>query len=132
MTRERGSSSGELVILAPIMMMIVLLAFYVGRTTQTSAILQHVADVAAREASMATGQRASRVAVAASQRELTRNKVHCNNASVHVERISVQGTKGVLVHLTCRTSAKDLSLLPLVQSTLRVESMSVFDRYRAE
>ncbi len=132
MTRDRGSSSGELVILVPVMMMIVLLAFYVGRTTQTSAVLQHVADVAAREASMTTSRRASRVAIAASYRELARNEVHCSKAAIRVERVFVQGTKGVLVYLSCRTSAKDLSLLSHLQTTLHVESMSVFDRYRAE
>ncbi len=132
MTRDRASSSGELVLLVPVMMMIVLLAFYAGRTTQTSAVLQHVADVAAREASMTTSGRASRVAIAASFRELARNKVHCSHAAIRAERVFVRDTKGVLVHLSCRTSAKDFSLLSHLQTTLHVESMSVFDRYRAE
>ena len=132
MTRDRASSSAELIILVPVMMMIVLLAFYVGRTTQTSAVLQHVADVAAREASMTSSGRASRVAIAASNRELARNKVRCTQAAVLVKRVVVQGNKGVLVHLSCRTSAKDLSLLTLMQTTLHVEAMSAFDRYRAE
>lgn len=114
------------------MMMIVLLTFYVGRTTQTAGVLQHVVDVAAREASMTTVRRASRVAVLATQRELVRNNVNCSRAMVDVQRISVEGTQGVLVRLICRTSVKDTTLLSLVPTTLKAESTSVFDRYRAD
>ena len=112
---EKGSSTGETVILIPVLMMIVLLVVHVGRLTHTAVSLQHIAEVAARDASMSSRRLALPTAIASSQRELRRS-----------------GLQTIRVRLVCNVSQKDFRLLNLLPSKLEVSAQSVVDRYRGE
>lgn len=132
MTRDRGSTTGELVVLIPLLMMIVLVIVYVGRVTQTAIVLQQVVDVAARDASLASRRSVSQVAIASSQRELERNDVYCTRANIRT-RISQMGNQSTInVQLSCQVSLRDMSLLKLSSISLRADSTSVIDRFRGE
>jgi Flp pilus assembly protein TadG len=132
MTQDRGSTTGELVVLIPLLMMIVLVIVYVGRVTQTAIVLQQVVDVAARDASLASRRSVSQVAIASSQRELVRNDVYCTRANIRT-RISQMGNQSTInVQLSCQVSLRDMSLLNLSSITLRADSTSVIDRFRGE
>ena len=129
---ERGSSSGELVILLPVLMLIVLLVVHVGKLTQTGVSLQHVAEVAARDASMASRRSAKSTAIASSQRELLRSDVHCSRIVVSTEEVTITGLQSIRVRLVCDVSRKDFRVLQLLPSKLEVSAQSVIDRYRGD
>lgn len=129
---ERGSSTGELVILLPVLMLVVLLVVHVGRLTHTATSLQQVAEVAARDASMSSRQKGLSTAIASSQRELRRSNLHCSRVVVSTEEIVVSGLQSIKVRLACNVSRRDLRLLNLLPSRVEVSAQSVIDRYRAE
>lgn len=129
---ERGSSTGELVILLPVLMLIVLLVVHVGKMTHTAVDLQQVAEVAARDASMSSRRRALSTAIASSQRELRRSNLHCSRVVVSTEEAIVSGLQSITVRLACNVSQKDFRLLNLLPTNLEVSALSVVDRYRGE
>lgn len=129
---ERGSSTGELVILLPVLMLIVLLVVHVGKMTHTAVSLQQVAEVAARDASMSSRHKTLSTAIASSQRELRRSNLHCSRVVVSTEEIVVSGLQSIMVRLACNVSRKDFQLLSLIPSRLEVSAQSVVDRYRGE
>lgn len=129
---ERGSSTGELVVLVPVLMLIVLLVVHVGRVTQTAIGLQHVAEVAARDASMSSRRQALAVAITSSKRELLRKDFDCSRTLITTEEVQVGRLQSVKVHLKCNVSQKDVGVLNLFPLTLQVSALSVIDRYRGE
>lgn len=129
---ERASSTGETVILIPVLMMIVLLVVHVGRLTHTAVSLQHVAEVAARDASMSSRRLVLPIAIASSQRELLRSDLQCSRAVVSTEEVKINGLQSIKVRLVCHVSRKDFRILNLLPSKLEVSAQSVVDRYRGE
>ena len=129
---ERGSSTGELVVLVPVLMLIVLLVVHVGRVMQTAIGLQHVAEVAARDASMSSRRQALAVAIRSSKRELLRKDLDCSRMLITTKEVQVGGLQSVKVHLKCNVSQKDVGVLNLFPLTLQVSALSVIDRYRGE
>lgn len=131
MTTERGSTSGEIVILIPLLMSVILLIVYVGRVSSTKTTLQHIADVAAREASKVSQSNVERTAMNAAQRELRRGDISCGSVNVRARQIRSSYQISVHVSLTCRTVASDVAIVGLVPVTIHVSSSSVIDRYRS-
>lgn len=131
MSSQRGSMTGEVVVLIPALMMIVLLVVYAGRLMQTSTQIQQVADVAAREASTATRRSSLRVAIAATQREMTLHNLSCERAQVSTRQSMIEGLAAVHVTVTCSLSVKELLLLRVPARTLKATSIAVVDRYRS-
>lgn len=129
---EKGSSTGETVILIPVLMMIVLLVVHVGRLTHTAVSLQHIAEVAARDASMSSRRLALPTAIASSQRELRRSELQCSRVVVSTEEVKISGLQSIRVRLVCNVSRKDFRILNLLPSKLEVSAQSVVDRYRGE
>lgn len=132
MRNERGSTSGELVVLIPVLMIVVLFAVYVGRATQTVITLQHVADVAARDASMASRRNAQHIAVLSAQRELQRGETLCSRAKVESRVVQVNDLAAIKVDISCSLSMKDVLLLRVAPHSLHASAVSVIDRYRGQ
>ncbi len=132
MRNERASTTGEVVVLMPVLFLILMLTVSMGRATHASIVLQHVADVASREASMASRARSSQVAALSAQRELAKNNVECHQARVTSQTIQIGSETAVTVVLTCRTASQKNSFLNLLSIPIRAESTAVIDRYRGE
>jgi Flp pilus assembly protein TadG len=131
MNRMRGSTSSELVILLPVLMLVILLVVYLGRITQTSTSLQHIADVAARDASQASIGNSVQIARMSAQRELKMSDVRCESVVVETKQTRSNGFSTVNVQLSCRASLEEMSILSFIPLTIIVTSSSVIDRYRS-
>ena len=73
MMREEGSATVELVLLAPILMILVLFVVYAGRGAEVLTQIQHAADQGARAASMAHPSRMQTVGRESALRDLEQN-----------------------------------------------------------
>ena len=82
--REEGSATVELVLLAPILMILVLFVVYAGRGAEVLTQIQHAADQGARAASMAHPSRMQAVGRESALRDLEQNGAACINAVVNV------------------------------------------------
>lgn len=129
---ERASSTGELVILVPVLMALVLFVVFVGRLTDTAIGLQHVAEVAAREASMSSRSTARTTAMSSSRRELLHSEIHCERVAVTTSEVAIGDLQSIKVSLACSVSRKDSGTLFLFPITLRTSALSVIDRYRGD
>lgn len=132
MRDDRGSTTGEFVVLFPVLMVLLLLIVHLGRVTQTGSMIQDVVDVAAREASLASRSSTLSVAMSSSRRELMQKNIHCERARIRTQEVATQGLAAVKVHLTCNSPMSQFALLRLVPVTLSASSVSVIDRYRAD
>ena len=132
MRNDRASTTGEIVVLMPVLFLILMMTVSVGRVTHASIVLQHVADVASREASMASRTRSSQIAVISAQRELAKNDVECHQARVTSQTIQIGSETAVTVVLTCRTNSQRNPLFNFLSIPIRAESTAVIDRYRGE
>ena len=77
--REEGSATVELVLLAPILMILVLFVVYAGRGAEVLTQIQHAADQGARAASMAHPSRMQAVGRESALRDLEQNGAACIN-----------------------------------------------------
>lgn len=132
MREDRGSTTGEFVVLFPVLMVLLLLIVHLGRVTQTGSMIQDVVDVAAREASLASRSSTLSVAKSTSRRELMQKNIDCERARITTHKVATQGLVAVKVHLTCSTPMSQFALLRLASITLNASSISVIDRYRAD
>lgn len=132
MRDDRGSTTGEFVVLFPVLMVLLLLIVHLGRVTHAGSVIQEVADVAAREASLSSRSSTLLVATSTSRRELIRKKIHCEKARVTTQEIATQGLAAVKVHVACVSPMSQFVLLRLASVTLSASSVSVMDRYRAD
>ncbi len=132
MRNDRASTTGEVVVLMPVLFLILMLTVSVGRVTHASIILQHVADVASRDASMASRARSSQIAAMSAQRELAKNNVECHQSRVTSQIIQVGRETAITVALTCRTASPSSFLFNFLSIPIRTESTAVIDRYRGE
>ena len=132
MRNDRASTTGEVVVLMPVLFLILMLTVSMGRATHASIVLQHVADVASREASMASRARSSQVAALSAQRELAQNNVECHQARITSQTIQIGSESAVTVVLMCRTASPRSFLFNFLSIPIRAESTAVIDRYRGE
>jgi hypothetical protein len=130
--REEGSATVELVLLAPILMMLVVFVVYAGRGAEVLTQIQHAADQGARAASMAHPSRMLVVGRDSAMRDLEQNGAACIDAVVNVAFDGESTIHTVLVEVECSVNATGLSLLGAHERVLHAESIEVIDRWRVD
>lgn len=130
--REEGSATVELVLLAPILMVMVLFVVYAGRGAEVLTQIQHAADQGARAASMAHPSRMQAVGRASAMRDLEQNGAACIDPVVNVAFDNESSIRTVLVEVECAVNAAGLSLLGAHERVLHAESIEVIDRWRVD
>ena len=130
--REEGSATVELVLLAPILMILVLFVVYAGRGAEVLTQIQHAADQGARAASMAHPSRMQTVGRESALRDLEQNGAACINAVVNVAFDDESTIQTVLVEVECLVNQTGLGLIGLSERVVTAQSIEVIDRWRAE
>lgn len=133
MRSERGSAPMELLILTPVIVMLVGLALYAGRT---ATIKQDVIS-ASRDASRAASARqfpgpAAADGRAAAEQTLVSRNVSCSTLAVDVDTSNLSPGGAVTSTVTCTVDLSDVTgLLGLPGSvTIEASSTAVVDRFR--
>jgi Flp pilus assembly protein TadG len=131
-----GSAALELLILAPVLLLLVSLVIAAGRTALAQGSVQAAARDAARQASIArTQQQAAAEAVAVADASLAQRGLHCAPAAVRTRLGGFSAPLGapasVTVIVTCQVPLSDL-VLPGVpgSKTLSAVFSSPIDPYR--
>jgi hypothetical protein len=132
MKREEGSVTVELVLLAPVLMMLVLFVVYAGRGAEVLTQIQHAADQGARAASMAHPSRMEAIGRDSAMRDLEQNGAACIDAVINVAFDDESEIHTVLVEVECAVNAKGLNLLGANNRVLHAESLEVIDRWRVD
>jgi Flp pilus assembly protein TadG len=135
--REAGNAPLELMILAPVIMLLICLVIAAGRTTIAQGSVDAAARDAARQASIARSPEAAVAAAYASARsELSGENLNCTPViqmpGVYRDFAAPVGTPAaVTARVTCRVSLADLLIPGLPGSkTLRASFTSPIDPYR--
>lgn len=128
---ETGSAVVELVLLAPVLMVLTLFIVVSGRSGETLRQVQHAADHAARAASRVSSSRLSSVGTDAALSDLALSGVSCRSVRVHVGQETKSGLRFVSVSVSCSVDHAGLSLLGLGSRTVNARSLEVIDVYRA-
>ncbi len=135
-TKERGSVSVELALLAPALLLLVSFAVLAGRTQIAEGAVEEAARAAAREASLARdGGTAAALAGAQAERTLAAQDLRCRRTSVDVDTAGFSAPPGqpgdVTVTIACVVGMTDL-LAPGLPGAVTVEAAftSPVDAYR--
>ena len=132
MKRDEGSATVELVLLAPILMILVLLVVYAGRGAEVLTQIQHAADQGARAASMAHLSRMQSVGRQSALKDLEQNGAACIDPVVNVAFDDESAIHTVLVEVECAVNNAGLNLLGVDERRLHAESIEVIDRWRVD
>ncbi|RBY81540.1 pilus assembly protein TadE [Blastococcus sp. TF02A-26] len=135
-TREQGSVSVELALLAPALLLLLSFAVVAGRTQVAEGAVAEAARAAAREASLAQDAvTAATLADAQADRTLAAQDLRCQSTSVDIDTTGFQAPPGqpgdVTVSITCVVGMADL-LAPGLPGAVTVEASftSPVDAYR--
>ena len=132
MKHDEGSATVELVLLAPILMILVLLVVYAGRGAEVLTQIQHAADQGARAASMAHPSRMQSVGRQSALKDLEQNGAACIDPVVNVAFDDESAIQTVLVEVECAVNNAGLNLLDVDERRLHAESIEVIDRWRVD
>jgi hypothetical protein len=127
---DRGSVTVELVVLAPVLVVLALFVLYAGRSGEALLQLRHAADQGARAASMVAPERMVGVGRSAALADLARNGVSCVNAVVNVAVDDDSPVHSVLVEVECEVRRRGLDLLGASRRVLYASSIEVIDLWR--
>ena len=126
-----GSASVELVLLAPVLMILVLLIVVAGRSGEALQQVKHAADQGARAASVAEQSRRITRGSTAALQDLQKNGVSCMSSRVDVQNLVHNSFRSVAVTVSCTVNHSGLSLLYLGSREVTARSVEVLDVYRA-
>jgi Flp pilus assembly protein TadG len=118
---EQGSTTVEMVILVPVIMLLLLFIVYVGRLTQAKAEVAQAADHAARAAALVAKGRMDGEARRAASESLT--DASCLNRQIAVSA----GDTEVTATVTCTINRSDLAPLAPGQQVVTATSTEVID-----
>jgi len=127
-----GSASVELVLLAPVLVMLVLLVVVAGRSGEVLQQVKHAADQGARAASTASEVRRTSRGNAAALNDLRVSGSSCKSPRVVVSTSTHDSMRQVKVHVTCTVNHSGLALLGLGSKQVTAESVEVLDVYRSK
>lgn len=130
MRTERGSLTVELVLLAPVLMVMVLFGVHAGRLSEAKIQVQHAADQGARAGSQASESKIVESSRQASERDLRLSGVACVDISIQVERVAAGSVDAVRVSISCRVRDDGTELLDLFPDVVHASSIEVIDRWR--
>ena len=135
-TREQGSVSVELALLAPALLLLLSFAVVAGRTQIAENAVAEAARAAAREASLARdAPTAAALAGAQAEGTLAAQDLRCERTTIEVDTAGFQAPPGqpgdVSVSITCVVGMADL-LAPGLPGSVSVEASftSPVDAYR--
>lgn len=113
-TRIRGFAALELALLTPVVLLLIELIVAGGRITQAQSIVDEAAHSGARAASQSlTMAAARRAAVSVALQSLDSAPTACTNPTVSVDLRDFRAGGSVAVSVTCDSSLRDITLLPL-------------------
>lgn len=127
----KGSASVELVLLAPVLMILVLFIVVAGRSGEALQQVKHAADQGARAASVAEQSRRAARGSSAALKDLQTSGVSCTSQQVDVRNIVHNNFRAVSVTVSCRVNHSGLALLSLGSRTVTAQSVEVLDVYRS-
>jgi Flp pilus assembly protein TadG len=112
-SRERGSVSVELALLAPVLLLLLSFAIWAGRTQIARNAVQEAARAAARDASLASDAAAAQASATAQARQtLARQDLRCQELDVVVDTAGFRTPLGVsgdvTVSVRCAIAMTDL------------------------
>lgn len=132
--RDYGSTTLELVVLTPALIVFLMLAIAAGRITLAHATVEAAARDAARQASISRDPATARAnAVASAQAALTREGLSCP-AEVTVDTQGFMRPVGqaatVTAHVTCTVQLADVSIVGVPATTITKSFRSPIDPFR--
>jgi Flp pilus assembly protein TadG len=134
--REEGAASLEVVVLAPVLVLLLGLLVLAGRVALARTSVEQAADEAARSASIArTAAGARRAAEDGAMRALSEQSLRCSRVDVAVDvrgfAVPVGQPARVTATVTCVVALADLALPGFPGSrTVTVTAVSPLDTYR--
>lgn len=131
---ESGTSSLEVVIAAPLLLVFVMFIIGLGRLTLASQDVTAAAHEAARAASLTRAQgAASSAGQDAARAALGERGMACQAVSVNVDVSSYEPGGQVRASVTCTAKLSDLALSGLPgRKTYRAEAVVPIEQYRAD
>ncbi len=132
MKTDSGSVTVEMVLLAPVLMVLILFGVYSGRASESLAQVKSAADQAARGASKVSRSRVEATAFQIAERALTGESVSCLDFVVSTALIEQGNNNAVRVEISCTINVEGLTLLGLTQRRVAASSTEVLDRWRVD
>ena len=132
MKTDSGSVTVEMVLLAPVLMVLILFGVYSGRASESLTHVRSAADQAARGASMVSRSRVEATAFQIAERALTSESISCVDLSVSTSLIENGDNNAVHVEISCTINTDGLTLLGLTQRRVTASSTEVLDRWRVD
>jgi Flp pilus assembly protein TadG len=133
-TRDHGSATAELTLLAPLLILMLLFIVFCGRVSETRLRLEDAAHQAARAASLARSVTAAESdAQSTATGALAGDGVTCQSVNVALDTGGLQPGSTVTATVSCTVDLSDLDLLGLPGSTtLSASFASPVDVYRSD
>ena len=126
---QKGSVTVEVVLLAPVLLLVAMLIVHAGRYSDAELRVQHAADVAARAASQVREGSMKTAAENAALAEMMLNGVPCRDVSVFLRRIRDNSNGLVEATVSCSHNVDGLGALGIRTRRVSATSREVVDRY---
>jgi Flp pilus assembly protein TadG len=127
---DRGSLTVEMVLLAPVLMVLVLFGVHSGRLSEAKIQVQHAADQGARAGSLVSESKIVSAAKSAVEADLMLAGVSCRKISVNVEQVDAGVASAVQVQVLCSVRVDGTELLGLLPDQVSASSIEVIDAWR--
>jgi Flp pilus assembly protein TadG len=132
MKTQSGSVTVEMVLLAPVLMLLILFGVYASRASESLVQVRHAADQAARSASKVSRGRVQSVANDVANRTLNNSGTSCVDFAVSTTVIDQGSNSAVRVKVECTIKTQGLALLGVSERRVSATSTEVLDRWRVE
>jgi Flp pilus assembly protein TadG len=132
MKTQSGSVTVEMVLLAPVLMLLILFGVYASRASESLVQVRHAADQAARSASKVSRGRVQSVANDVANRTLNNSGTSCVDFAVSTAVIDQGSNTAVRVKVECTIKTQGLALLGVPERRVSATSTEVLDRWRVE
>ena len=132
MKTQSGSVTVEMVLLAPVLMLLILFGVYASRASESLVQVRHAADQAARSASKVSRGRVQSVANDVANRTLNNSGTSCIDFAVSTAVIEQGINSAVRVKVECTIKTQGLVLLGVSERQVSSTSTEVIDRWRVE
>ncbi len=129
---DRGSATVELVLIAPVLVVLALFVVLAGRSGEALRQVQHAADHGARAASRAPLDDRESTGRDATLEDLRTSGRTCRDQVVSVELTKLGRLDAVKVSVSCRIDHAGLAMLGMSPRRVSAESVEVIDFYRAD
>jgi Flp pilus assembly protein TadG len=132
MKTQSGSVAVEMVLLAPVLMLLILFGVYASRASESLVQVRHAADQAARSASKVSRGRVQSVANDVATRTLNNSGTSCVDFAVSTAVIDQGSNSAIQVKVECTIKTQGLALLGVSERRVSATSTEVLDRWRVE